>query len=172
MTDGYDNASAHGADQESRVACMNFVRNYSATGMVLAANRDAAQLAGELGLDPEAALQMGTTEVECRNAMSSAAAAQLRCATSGGAVPPPATRYFTQLERESSCSRPTMSTPLPSSYRAQTCPSRWAAQSPLLARPSLLRSSGAPPPPPYTPNLARRVAANIVSGRNTVVGNR
>ena len=61
--------------------------------------KNLAQLAGELGLDPEAALQMGTTEVECRNAMSSAAAAQLRCATSGGAVPPPATRYLTQLER-------------------------------------------------------------------------
>jgi len=161
MTDGYDNASAHGADQESRVACMNFVHNYSATGMVLAANRDAAELAIELGLDPEAALQMGTTEVECRNAMSSAAAAQLRCATSGGAVPPPATRYFTQLERETSCSRPAMVTPPPSSYRAQTCPNRWGAQSPI---PRMRR--GDPSPVPVA--LLRAP----VLGQNTVVSNR
>lgn len=105
MTDGHDNASGPGARSESRRAMMNFVHSYSATGMVLAANRDASELAGELGLDLEAALQMGNSREECCAAMNSAASAQLRSATSGGVPPPPtAGRYFTQLERESSCS--------------------------------------------------------------------
>ena len=143
MTDGQDNASAPGAAEESLNAMLNFVENYSATGMVLAANRNAATLASELGLDPEAALQMGTTQAECRTAMNCAAAAQLRACSSGGIQPPPTMgRYFTQLERESSCTQH----PYEMGHAA-SCPAR-------MTPPRLNRSvaSGSPPANPLPLN--------------------
>ena len=164
MTDGQDNASQPGACQESRNACINFVHNYSATGMVLAANRDAGELARDLGLDPEAALQMGTTQNECAAAMNSAAAAQLRCATSGGAPPPPAFgRYFTQLERDVSY---TTTPPPPANFgHAASCPPRLdrtpAGGARLLnhlraTQHQIGQNLIIPPPPPLLHSLGRR----------------
>ena len=162
MTDGEDNSSQGGARQESRNACINFVQNYSATGMVLAANRDASQLARDLGLDPEAALQMGSTQQECVAAMNSAAAAQLRCATSGGVPPPPSLgRYFTQLERDVSY---TVGPPTPPSQFEHTvsCPprlDRTAALGPSSLnhlRVPAHQNTVLPPPPPQLGRLARR----------------
>ena len=149
MTDGWDNASKPGSGIEVKTVLQNYQHNYSATAMVLAANRDAGSLAELLGLANDAGLQMGTTGDECRAAMNSAAASQLRQATSGGGIPPP---MFTQLERETSCSMGTVH----HQPRQVSCP-------PSFARPRLTRSSNVPssqrtqatnmviPPPPATP---------------------
>jgi len=129
MTDGHDNQSARGAHPESVRVLKNFIDNYSATAMVLGGgDLQADVLATNLGLDAEAGLQMGFSSEECQAAMNSAAAAQLRCTTSGGVPPPPKMgRYFSQLERETSCNQ--------ENTRIQSCPGT------LSQRPRLNRST-------------------------------
>jgi len=164
MTDGYDNQSAVGAQSESVQLLKNFVDNYSATAMVLGGgNLRADVLATNLGLDADAGLQMGVSREECQAAMNSAATAQLRCTTSGGALPPPEMgRYFSQLERETSCSQ---------GARIQSCPAT-LNQLPQLNRSTAMGSSAlnhalrvpaapmprpsnfvVPPPPTQPPRL-------------------
>ena len=143
MTDGQDNTSAEGAQGECKTVLEDYQRKYCATAMVLAANQDAANLAETLGLNRDSGLQMGTTGDECMAAMSSAAAAQLRSATSGG-LPPPS--LFTQLERETSYTQ---------DVHVQSCPATFAGLS--LHRTSARGSSTFNLPPEHL-----RVNANVI----------